>query len=307
MAVPGFQEFTLPLLRSLKDGSEQRVSDLVDIVASELSLSDEDRAELLPSGTQTKAENRTYWAGTYLVEAGLLLRPRRGSLQITDRGRKVLAQNPVRIDIAFLNQFPEFVEFKNRRGRTAAESRVSTTDVEEQEADETPDEALIRSYQNLRSALAAELLSRVKTCPPRFFERLVVDLLVAMGYGGSRQDAAQVVGQSGDGGIDGIIKEDRLGLDVVYVQAKRWDGPVNDSIVRNFAGSLDGHRAVKGVLITTSHFTQKAEEYVRVIPKKIVLIDGERLSDFMIDFDIGVSPRATYVVKNIDADYFGEV
>ena len=213
-----------------------------------------------------------------------------------------MKSNPDKINVKFLKQFSEFVEFQN----LSRQSARTGTEVETEELDETPEETLESSYQNLRRNLAQELLDRVKKCSPRFFENLVVDLLVAMGYGGSRKDAGQAVGQSGDGGIDGIIKEDKLGLDVVYIQAKRWEGTVGRPVAQAFAGSLEGQRARKGVLITTSQFSQDAKDYVSRIEKKIVLIDGEQLAQLMIDHGIGVAEVATYTVKKMDLDYFGE-
>ena len=293
----------LPLLQFAGDGKEHTIGEARDHLAKALQISEQDIRELLPSGTQSRFDNRVTWGRTYLTKAGLLDRTGRGRFRITDRGRRVLASPPPRIDKKFLRQFSEFVEFTT----TVAQPDDDETDIEsEKGAERTPQELLEASYQSLRKALAAELLSLVSKCSPSFFERLVVDLLVAMGYGGSRKDAGQAVGQAGDGGIDGIIKEDKLGLDVVYIQAKRWSGSVSRPVVQAFAGSLEGQRARKGVLITTSQFTQDAKEYVKVIEKKIVLIDGEQLGQLMIDHGIGVAEINNYVVKRVDADYFGE-
>jgi restriction system protein len=291
MAVPGFQELMLPLLKLSGDGNEHSLSETIDILASEFGLMDADRNELLPSGRQAKLDNRVGWARTHLGKAGLLESTGRGRFRITQRGIDVLNGNPSEIDIGFLSQFPEFIEFRtlSRQG--------NRHDGESEGTNQTPEEILESSYQNLRSALAESLLQRIKACSPKFFERLVVDLLVAMGYGGSRKDAGQAVGQSGDGGIDGTIKEDRLGLDVVYIQAKRWEGTVGRPIVQAFAGSLEGLRARKGVLITTSQFSQDAKDYVTRIEKKIVLIDGEELTDLMIDHGLGAAELASYTVR----------
>jgi restriction system protein len=300
MAVPGFQELMLPLLQIAGDGQEHSLGEAIDSLALEFGLTDEDRNELLPSGRQAKLDNRVGWARTHLGKARLLESAGRGKFRISDRGIQVLNSNPPEINLSFLLQFPEFVEFRNV-------SRQSTPREEEQdEPNQTPEEILEASYQNLRRALAQALLERIKVCSPRFFERLVVDLLVAMGYGGSRKDAGQAVGQSGDGGIDGIIKEDRLGLDVVYIQAKRWENSVGRPIVQAFAGSLEGLRARKGVFITTSQFSQDAKDYVTRIEKKIVLIDGEQLTNLMIDHGVGVAEVASYTVKKVDIDYFDE-
>lgn len=299
MAVPGFQRLMLPLLAIAGDGHEHSLSEAIETLSQHFELSDRDRNELLPSGKQPKFDNRVSWARTYLKKAGLLVYTGRGKFQITDLGLEVLADNPPEINIRFLEQFPEFVEFRSLRKQDDGQ-------IEEEEPDQTPEEVLESSYQGLRDELARDLLERILECSPRFFESLVVDLLVAMGYGGSRKDAGEAVGRSGDGGVDGIIKEDKLGLDVVYVQAKRWEGSVGRPTAQAFAGSLEGFRARKGVLITTSRFSQDAKDYVQRIEKKIVLIDGEQLAQLMIDYGLGVSEVATYAVKRIDIDYFGE-
>jgi restriction system protein len=223
----------------------------------------------------------------------------RGRFRITPLGLEVLHARPERIDIAFLERFPGFKEFKTYKG-------PELSDTSTQEVTETPEESLETAYQDLRRSLAEDILERVKRCSPQFFEKLVVDLLVAMGYGGSRKDAGKAVGKSGDGGVDGIIKEDRLGLDAVYIQAKRWEAAVGRPVVQGFAGSLEGYRARKGVLISTSTFTAEAQDYINRIEKKIVLIDGEQLAQFMIDHNVGVMEVATYRVKKANADYFDE-
>jgi restriction system protein len=300
MLVPGFQNFMLPLLEVVKDGKDYSQDDVIDALASKVNLPEEARNEILPSGMQTRFENRVGWARTHLKKAGLVESTGRGRFRISQRGLDVLKGKPTTIDIKFLMQFPEFVEFRN------VSKQENKQDEREDESNQTPEEILESSYQNLRQDLAHDLLERVKKCSPRFFERLVVDLLVAMGYGGSRKDAGQAIGQSGDGGIDGIIKEDKLGLDAVYIQAKRWDATVGRPIVQAFAGSLEGQRARKGVFITTSQFSQDAKDYVSRIEKKIVLIDGEELTQLMIDHNIGVNEVASYTVKKIDLDYFGD-
>lgn len=300
MSVPDFQSFMLPLLKTVSDGKEYSLGEVVDTLANQFGLTDEDKRELLPSGRKTRLDDRVGWAQTYLRKAGLLERTGRGRFRMTERGLHVLEKTPDAINIRFLRQFPEFVEFQSLSRQSSRQEQES------EETGQTPEETLESSYQSLRRNLAQELLERVKNCSPRFFEKLVIDLLVAMGYGGSRKDAGQAVGQSGDGGIDGFIKEDKLGLDVVYVQAKRWDGTVGRPIVQAFAGSLDGQRARKGVLITTSQFSQDARDFVDRIEKKIVLIGGEELAQLMIDHRIGVAEVATYTVKRTDLDYFGE-
>lgn len=300
MPVPDFESLMLPLLRITADGQEHRLSETIEALAHELHLSEEDRNELLPSGRQAKFDNRVGWARTYLSKAGLLVSTGRGRFRITERGLEVLANPPDDLTVGFLQQYPEFKEFYRPPSQETKEEE------NDRETDQTPEEILESSYQELRRSLAHEILERIRTCSPKFFERLVVDLLVAMGYGGSRQDAGQAVGHTGDDGIDGIIKEDKLGLDIVYVQAKRWKTVVGKPIVQAFAGSLEGQRAKKGVLITTSQFSKDAREYIGKIEKKIVLIDGEQLAELMIDHDVGVTPVANYVVKRVDLDYFEE-
>lgn len=298
MAVPGFQEFMLPLVRLGADGEPFTQKAAVAALADEMGLSDDDRSELLSSG-QTRLFNRVAWARSYLKAAGLLASPSRGVSVITDQGRAVLAEAPEQIDIKFLERFPEFVEFRTRKSDTPSDAGV-------QASSETPEEQFESGYQSFRDSLAAELLERVRTVSPKFFERLVVDVLVRMGYGGSRQDAGQAIGQSGDGGIDGIIKEDKLGLDTVCIQAKRWQNPVGRPVVQAFAGSLEGRRARKGVLLTTSTVTKDAEEYVNAIEKRIVLIDGPTLARLMIDYGVGVREIATYTLAEINEEYFDQ-
>jgi restriction system protein len=299
MPIPDYQSLMHPVLRTAGDEQEHSLSDAFQTLAEEFRLSSEERNKLLPSGRQPVFENRVGWAITYLKKAGLLESRGRGRFRITPRGLDVLRSNPPRIDVRFLVQFPEFVQFRSSR---SAESDEAATEAEP----ETPEETLEVGYRSLLRNLVEELLDRVKKSSPKFFEKLVVDLLVAMGYGGSRRDAAQAVGQTGDDGIDGIINEDKLGLDVVYVQAKRWGAAVGRPIVQAFAGSLEGHRAKKGVLITTSYFTQDAREYVTRIEKKIVLIDGEQLAELMIEYGVGVTQVAKYDIKKVDFDYFQE-
>lgn len=302
MPIPDYQTLMLPLLRLAADGQEHRFRDAVEKLAAEFAITDQERAELLPSGTAPLFDNRVGWARTYLKQARLLDSPKRGTLQISDRGLKLLAQSPERIDVKLLNQYEEFRNFRTRRhenGETGTVPR-DTGDVTEQ----TPEEALAAAYGKLRENLEAEILAQVKAASPSFFERLVIDLLVAMGYGGSRQDAGRAVGRSGDGGIDGIIKEDKLGLDVIYVQAKRWEGVVGRPEIHKFVGALQGQRANKGVFLTTSSFSREAKEYAEKISSKIILIDGENLASLMVDHDVGVTGVGVYKLKKIDSDYF---
>lgn len=301
MAVPEFQNFLLPLLRTSGDALEHRVRDLIPILATELGLNDEDRAKLLPSGGQTVVANRVFWAATYLRKAGLLTAAGRGTVRISEEGRRVLLHPPQRIDKAFLSQYASFREFAIGAQTGDGQERPKS---DQPAGDISPEERIESGWEEVRAVLAQDLLSKVKAVAPRFFERLVVDLLLAMGYGGSRTDASKLVGRPGDAGIDGTIAEDKLGLDVVYVQAKRWDAAVGRETVQAFAGSLEGFRARKGVLITTSHFTPHAHEYVKQIEKRIVLIDGARLVELMIEHGVGVETSRTYEIKKVDLDYF---
>jgi restriction system protein len=300
MAVPAFNDYLLPVLKHTGDGVEHTVSELTEAMAKHFALTPEDLAEILPSGAQPRHQNRVYWARTYLAKAGLLDAVGRGRVRITPRGKELLATNPAHIDRTTLNKYPEFRTFAQHTATPDTPLTSTTVDLE------TPEERLESNYQSLREDLSERLLAQVKKASPAFFERLVVDVLVAMGYGGSRADAGKAVGQTGDGGIDGIIKEDRLGLDIVYLQAKRWENTVGSAAVRDFVGSLVGHSASKGVLLTTSRFSKDAEEYAHRIPQKVVLINGEQLAGLMIDFGVAVTTANTYVVKKLDLDYFGE-
>lgn len=307
MAVPDYQSLMLPLLRfAAQRGEETSNSEAVEFLAKELQLSETDLKEMLPSGIQSTFTNRVGWAATYMKKAGLLDATRRGFYQINERGRKLLQGQPRAINVKLLQQYPEFVEFQQLKGTRSGEKLPEAKNGGEPSTS-TPSEALEAAYQNLRNELADELLSRLKTVTPSFFERIVVELLVRMGYGGSRADAGKAIGKSGDGGIDGIIKEDKLGLDVVYIQAKRWDSnKVGRPDVMQFAGALQAQRANKGIFITTSQFTEDAKTYVSQIGSKIVLIDGELLTSLMIEHDVGVSTVSLYPVKKVDSDYFEE-
>ncbi|MGE3595787.1 MAG: restriction endonuclease [Dehalococcoidia bacterium] len=301
----------LPTLRELGDGAERPSKDIRAAISAALGLSHDDLAEMLPSGKQTRFTNRSAWALVYLRQAGLLQSPRRGHYQITDRGRETLASGVSRIDMNYLERFPEYREFRDRPGTGGAESDTGLPSGASGAVDSpagvlTPDEQIRAGYKRHRAGLASQLLERVKQAPPRFFESLVIDLLVAMGYGGTEADAARVVGRSGDGGIDGIIKEDRLGLESIYVQAKRWEGSVGRPEIQRFAGALQGQRARKGVFITTSTFTREAMEYAADVHTTIVLIDGAQLAQLMIDFGVGVAEVEVIRLKRIDEDYFVE-
>ena len=303
MAIPDYQSLMLPLLRHAADGQEHRFRDAVETLAEEFSLSPEERTELLPSGGQPLFNNRLAWASTYLKQAGLLEAPRRGLFRITQRGHDLLAENPKQIDIGLLQRYPEFAAWRGkRRLRTPKPTQQSEASSES----ETPEDVLASAYQQLRAELESEILDQVAGASPSFFEQLVVDLLLKMGYGGSRQDAGRAIGRSGDGGIDGIINEDRLGLDVIYIQAKRWESTVGRPEIQKFAGALQGHRARKGVFITTSGFSREALDYASQIDTRIILIDGDRLSRLMLDHSVGVTTVGTFEVKKIDSDYFSE-
>ena len=300
MSIPDFQAFFLPLLTVASDGNAHSISEAREIIKREMSISDLDALELLPSGRQSKFDNRVAWAKSYLVQAKILDTPKRGWFAITQRGKDLLQKGYSRIDVKILNQYPEFLEFHSVKqdSATIEEPVIIQT--------ETPEEILQKAYQSIRSDLASELLLKIKSNSPKFFEDLVVDLMIALGYGGSRSDAGRSIGQSGDEGIDGIIKEDRLGLDVIYLQAKRWEGSVGRPEVQKFVGALHGKRAKKGVFITTGKFTADAETYVATIDPKVILIDGRQLAELMIDFNLGVSQKSNFEIKKIDTDYFEE-
>lgn len=304
MAVPTYAQLMLPLLKLAGANLASDLPTAEKLLAEEFCLSEQDKALMLPSGQQTALRNRTGWASFYLMKAGLLAKPRRGFFEITARGREVLKSPPVSIDKAYLSTFPEFVEFLTGSSDTGEPIASAATGAVVESA--TPDEALQGAYQQLRSELASQVLEKLLHVSPEFFEQVVVELLVAMGYGGSRRDAGERIGKSGDGGIDGIIKEDKLGLDAIYIQAKRWQGTVGRPDIQKFVGALHGQRARKGVFMTTSNFSPEARDYVSNIDVKVVLLDGMRIANLMIDSGVGVTPVATYVVKRLDSDYFDE-
>jgi len=303
MAIPDYQTIMLPLLKYLSDVKEHHIRETIDALALQFGLTSEERKELLPSGQQYTFDNRIGWARTYMKKAGLIESTRRGYFKITEKGLKVLDEVPEEINVRFLKKFPEFVEFQTLKREKSEEEK------ERENAEKdllTPEESIESSYQRLRQNLAVDLIQQVKNCSPSFFEKLVIDLLISMGYGGTRKDAGEAIGRSSDEGIDGIIKEDRLGLDIVYIQAKKWENSVSRPEIQKFAGALQGQRAKKGIFITTSTFTKDARDYADKIESKIVLIDGETLARLMIDHNIGVSPIASYMIKKIDNDYFNE-
>jgi len=300
MAIPDFQTLMLPVLKASADG-EVKTTDVVEKLGKELHLSDEELSELLPSGKQTTFANRVNWAKSYLGKAGLITLTKRGYYVASTRGKQVLALPPSKITIKFLEAYPEFLIFKNATPAKAAvpqEDSVSLKDL-------TPDEIIRAAHAELNEALAAELLAKILSSPPAFFERLVVQLLVAMNYGGSSIEAGKALGKSGDGGVDGVIHQDALGLDRIYVQAKRYtDTKVQSSDIRDFFGSLDRFKASKGLFVTTSTFTPAAKETADLLSKRIVLIDGQVLSQLMIRYDIGCRPEETIQIKKLDEEFF---
>ncbi len=300
MAIPDFQTIMLPLLKFLGDKEEHSIGETIDSLADQFDLSDEERRELLPSGQQAIFSNRVGWARTHLKKAVLLEPTRRGYFKITERGLAVLNENPPKINIKFLDQFEEFRKFRSYKKKEPQRQK----EVAEEEPDKTPEETLEIAYQNIRNDLANDLLQQIKASPPSLFEKIVVELLVKMGYGGSRKDAGRAIGKSGDEGIDGIIKEDRLGLDIIYIQAKRWENTVGRPEIQKFAGALQGQRAKKGIFISTSNFSREAHDYASRIDTKIILIDGEQLTQFMIDYNLGVTTVSNYEIKKMDLDYF---
>lgn len=297
MSIPDFQTILLPLLRLHADLEEHSIHECNEELKNQFQISEEEMNAMIQSGKQTVFFNRVSWARTYLVKAELLKMTRRTYYCITERGEEVLKNNLEVINIKYLKRYPEFKNFYEHK---VSEKNIPIST----EINRTPEEILEGAFLEIKENLAQELRDSIKGCSPSFFEQLVVDLLVKMGYGGSWQDAARAVGKAGDGGIDGIIDEDRLGLDTIYIQAKHWEGVVGRPEIQKFAGALMGKKAQKGVFITTSSFSNDAVNYVHSIDYKIVLIDGDRLAELMIDYDIGVNQLTTYTIKKIDSDYF---
>jgi restriction system protein len=307
MPIPNYQALMLPLLKLAENREEFSLKEAVAILSDQLMLSEEERTELLPSGQQTVILNRVGWARTYLKKAGLLESPKRGVLIITPRAQELLKTKPIKVDNRLLKQFPEFSDFINFK-REDGESNVNSEIIQETEA-QTPEEIIDSAYQKIRKLLAQEIMDTVRSLSPSFFERLVVELLVKMGYGGSMKDAGKAVGKTNDEGIDGTIKEDKLGLDIIYIQAKRWQAgnTVGRPELQRFVGALAGQGAKKGIFITTSSFTKDALNYMPRNETKIVLIDGEELAQLMIDYNLGVSLQRVYEIKRLDGDYFEEI
>lgn len=301
MAIPDFQSIMVPLLQAHLDGQEHRNRELVAALAEQFGLSEEEQRAMLPSGRGKLFANRVGWAKTHVMQAGLLASPARAISVITPLGREVLERHPERIDLSVLKHFPAYRAFRAGAEFNGDEQSQTTGSTD------TPQEAIDKAYIAARANIEAELLRRIAESPPAFLEQVVVDLVVKMGYGGSHRDAGEALGKSGDGGVDGIIKEDPLGLDAIYLQAKRWDGIVGRPEIQKFAGALQGQRSRKGIFITTSSFSREALEYVKLIDTRIILIDGPRLAALMFDHGIGVATESVYEVKRIDSDYFSDI
>ncbi|MEX1117686.1 MAG: restriction endonuclease [Terrimicrobiaceae bacterium] len=302
MPIPTYQELMLPVLQTLREHGPLHTTKCAEMVADMVDLSEQERAEMLPSGTQRYIVNRTGWAAWYMMQAGLIQRPKRGWIQITDQGRSLLATNPPKIDRQILMGYPSFVEKMSKgndqeEGETETESEIGS-------GGQTPHERIDAAMAELRKSLVSDLRDQLSSVDPYRFEQIVLDLLLALGYGGSRREAAQVTQKTGDEGIDGVINEDRLGLDVIYVQAKRWAGKVGRPEIQNFVGALAGKKANKGIFITTGDFHSNAREYAGDVQHKIILIDGQRLAELMVDHNIGVSEEQIYRIKRVDSDYF---
>ncbi len=295
MAIPDYQSIMLPLLKLAGDQQEHKMKEVTDTLADQFNLTEEERKTQIPSGTQSLFYNRVGWARSYLVKAGLLDTPNRGYIKITGSGFKLLAEKPREINNKTLKKYPGFQQFIKVDPGDPPTPKPKV---------QTPEELIEEGYQTIRDSLAAEILTEVKTASPQFFEKLVVELLVKMGYGGSRKDAGEAIGKSGDEGIDGIIKEDRLGLEVIYIQAKRWENNVAPAEIQKFVGALHGKKANKGVFITTSSFSKNALEYTSNVGTNVILIDGNQLAQLMIDYNVGVSSVSSYEIKKIDSDYF---
>jgi restriction system protein len=297
MPIPKFKDFMLPFLQHLSDNKEHTMREVEDALAARFKISESELAQTTPSGRMTIFNNRVGWSKTYLKKAGLIDAPKKALFKITPQGQQVLEEKPDVINPKFLERFPSFLDFKYGNEKVAVEEKNEASEV-------TPEETMEEGYQSIVKELQGELLTSLKTQSPNFFERVVVDLLLKMGYGGFREDAGQAVGRSGDEGIDGIINEDKLGLDIIYIQAKRWADSVGRPEIMRFVGALGGKHAKKGVFITTSRFTPDALSYVKSLDVKVVLIDGDQLAKLMIDHNVGVQIIASYEIKRIDSDYF---
>ncbi len=301
--IPDYQSIMLPLLKITGDKKEHTLQEARDSLAKYFKLTEEEILRLLSKSKHQIFNNKVGWAGTYLKKAGLLDYTQKAHFKITDRGLKVLQEKPSKINRKYLKRFPEFLEFIKPSKKI---DQPKDKEIELILEEKTPEDLLVIGYEKFQEKLLSDLLEKITQCSPEFFERLVVDLLVGMGYGGSFEDAGKAIGKSGDEGIDGIIKEDKLGLDVIYVQAKRWTNPVGRPEIQKFAGALLGKKAKRGIFITNSTFSEKAIEYARNVENKIILIDGEQLTKYMVENGIGVSETASYSINKIDLDYFTE-
>jgi restriction system protein len=305
MSVPNFQAFFVPVLRAVADGNQHATTEIRQVIASSMKLTPEDLDEKLPSGNQTLFSNRVSWSLVYLAKANALRRPTRGFFQITKRGEDLLRLHPKGFTRAELQVFPEFTSFvKGQVDREDLSGQQTSFDQSLVNADRTPEENVRNWHKLLQNTLANEVLETVRRSTPRFFEKVVVDLLVAMGYGGSVQNPGTVTKFSGDDGLDGFIRQDKLGLDMIHIQAKRWSNPVGRPDVQAFAGSLEGARSRKGVFITTSKFTAEATQYVERIERRIILIDGAQLATLMVEHNVGVATSDTLAIKRLDSSYF---
>jgi restriction system protein len=300
MAVPAFQEMFLPFLQLLADSQGHPLSQVATHVADRFRLTDEDKSEMIPSGQSSKLANRVGWARTHLKFAGLIEQVQPGVYRITEAGRNVLRNPPPTLNLKFLDTIPQHYEWFHRRKVAMPTAPVRI------ESGETPEEKLAGLVEDMRQSLAAELKQTLAEIDPFRFERVVLDLLIAMGYGGSRTESGWVTKRTGDEGIDGVINEDRLGLSQVHIQAKKWKGSVGRKEIQSFVGALAGQQAHKGVFITTGDFTSEARAYAKNLAQKIILIDGHRLAELMIDHGVGVAEERAYSVKKIDSDYFVE-
>jgi restriction system protein len=309
MAVPDYQTLMLPLLRhAAEKGGETHIGALADEIAIELKLTADDLAALVPSGGQTLLLNRLHWAKSYMQRAGIIESTRHGYFRVTPVGKELLTEKLGRVDNSVLSRFPEFVEWRKRSASSSQREKAIERSNEVELEKSSPEDQISSGYREIQEALAVDLIDRIRNAPPVFFEKLIVDLLVAMGYGGGRAEAGKALGRSGDGGVDGVINEDALGLDVVYVQAKRYaaGNSVPVSAIRDFVGSLEGFRASKGVFVTTSTFPSSAIEFAQKVSNRVVLIDGVDLARFLIKYKIGVRTKDAYEVNIMDEDYFSD-
>ena len=304
MAIPDFQTLMRPLLELHGDGNEHLNRDLVNALADQFSLTEEERREMLPSGRAKMFDNRVGWAKTYISTAGLIEAPRRAVSVITEKGKQALVDHPKAINLRVLAKLNGIKSAREKK--RDVELGMEPSRGVDTESHETPEEALENAYLKLRSDVEREIIAKILANPPEFLERVIIDLVVKMGYGGNRKDAGEAIGRSGDEGIDGIIKEDPLGLDIIYLQAKRYEGTVGRPDVQKFAGALQGQRAKKGIFITTSTYSKEAKDFASKIDTKIILIDGPMLAKLMFDHGVGVSVNTVYEVKKVDTDYFDE-